>query len=114
MKMKMKINNHEEYVYAFEMLKGLVDAIEDYASNKEVVDLSQNNEDNAQVLNNFYSWKPIKRDKSINVQQFEHPVKGSLAPQHPLDDSGPRGHTFFKTLDTKVNEPRGVCPGQLT
>ena len=79
MKMKMKINNHEEYVYAFEMMRALVDAIEEY-----------------------------------RVVPLEHPVKGSLEPQHPLDDSGPRGHAFFKTLDTKVNEPRGVCPGQLT
>lgn len=92
------IKNSEQREKAMKSIEVLVNAVEEYDRGQQ----------NASVLNGFgdinntmaQQINEARLNYELDLQRrFDHEVKGSLEPQHPLDDSGPRGVIFFRSLE---------------
>ena len=94
----MIIENEEQKKQVLETLEMLVNALESYdrrhqfnACLKGFSDINNTNKEHIEAARLQYEANLQKR--------FDHYVKGSLDPVHPLDDSGPRGYVFFRSLE---------------
>lgn len=86
----MKIINESQRQQAIERIKKLVEAVEAY--DKAVAD---KHEINSETNINFYSWKPIKKAKSIN-QNLNKPTIEYIS-----EGWTPRGAIFFDKSSPK-------------
>ncbi len=97
------IKNENQRAQAMERIENLVNQVEDYDRRKQEID--------AEKYHSFFEYKYIDRFEDINrieelnrrnAAKLRMHLKGSLGKLfHPLDDSGPRGYVFFKSLDKK-------------
>ena len=91
------IKNENQRARAIQHIENLVNQVEDYDRRKQEID--------AEKYHSFFEYKHIDRIEELNrrnAANLRMHIKGSLGSLfHPLDDSGPRGYVFFKSLDKK-------------
>lgn len=94
----MLIKNDRDRLNVIGMIGRLVDEVEEY-------DKAVSNDHDVDAGKYFDGFKVITMEEIRNIsrdqyerdldQRFQLHVAGSFGPQHPLDDSGPRGSCFF-------------------
>lgn len=98
------IRNETQRAQAIERIENLVNQVEDYDRRKHEID--------AEKYHSFFEYKHIDLVKELNrrnADKLKMHIKGSFGPMwHPLDDSGPRGYVFFRSIEK--NNPDNLTP----